>query len=154
YHIVRFSYYHSTAGKGWDRTILDVDDPTHDTDHQGRPISVCGSVIKCLYCHVTSPRAGRERTGPETADRAIGCERFPAPGAHHLAAVAAGLADPAIVSPASASPQTVTRKQCNDCHILDRNYQRDDRENPYWIRSQDVGWIWSRCNTESGGAFG
>ncbi len=154
YHIVRLSYYHTAAGEGWDRTILDVNDPTHTEDFQGRPISVCGEVVKCLYCHITFPRAGRERIGPETADRAIGCERCHGPGAHHLAAVAAGFSDPAIVNPASASPRAVTEKQCNDCHILDRNYKRDDRENPYWIRSQGVGWIWSRCNTESGGAFG
>ena len=106
-------------------------------------------------CIATSPtRAGRERIGPETADRAIGCERCHGPGGHHLAAVAAGFPDPAIVNPASASPQAVTEKQCNDCHILDRNFRDDDRENPGWVRSQGVGWTWSRCNTESGGAFG
>jgi tetratricopeptide (TPR) repeat protein len=155
YHIVRLSYYHTAAGVGWDRTILDVNDSTPTEDLQGRPISVCGKVIKCLYCHITFPRAGRERIGPETADRAIGCERCHGPGAHHLAAVAAGFSDSAIVNPTAASPRALTQKQCNDCHILDRNYdQRDDRENPYWIRSQGVGWIWSRCNTESGGAFG
>ena len=154
YHIARLSYYHTAAGGGWDRTILDVNDPPHAEDFQGRPISVRGGVVKCLYCHITFPRAGRERIGQETADRAIGCERCHGPGAHHLAAVATGSSDPAIVNPAAASPLAVTVKQCNDCHILDRSYPRDDRENPYWIRSQGVGWIWSRCNTESGGAFG
>jgi hypothetical protein len=154
YHIARLSYYHTATGEGWDRTILDVSDATRTEDFQGRPISVCGGVVKCLYCHITFPRAGRERIGPETADRAIGCERCHGPGAHHLAAVAAGSSDPAIVNPAFASPRAVAENQCNLCHILDRNYQRDDRENPYWIRSQGVGWIWSRCNTESGEAFG
>jgi tetratricopeptide (TPR) repeat protein len=154
YRIVRLSYYHTSEGEGWDRTILNASEPTHDEDYRGRPISVCGDVIKCLYCHATFPRAGRERTGPESADRAIGCERCHGPGANHLAAVATGFSDPAIVSPAAASPGAVAQTQCNDCHILDRNYRRDDRENPYWIRSQGVGWLWSRCNTESGGAFG
>ncbi len=154
YHIVRLSYYRTPSGEGWDRTILDVNDPARTEEFQGRPIIACGEVIKCLYCHITFPRAGRERVGPETADRAIGCERCHGPGAHHLAAVEAGLSDLAIVNPAAASPRAVSQKQCNDCHILDRNYQRDDRENPYWVRSQGVGWIWSRCNTESGGAFG
>jgi tetratricopeptide (TPR) repeat protein len=154
YHIARLSYYHTATGEGWDRTILDVSDATRTEDFQGRPISVCGGVVKCLYCHITFPRAGRERIGPETADRAIGCERCHGPGAHHLAAVAAGSSDPAIVNPALASPRAVAENQCNLCHILDRNYQRDDRENPYWIRSQGVGWMWSRCNTESGEAFG
>jgi hypothetical protein len=154
YRIVRLSYYHTAAGGGWDRTILNVGESAHAEDFRGRPISVCDGVIKCLYCHITFPRAGRERIGPETADRAIGCERCHGPGANHLAAVAAGFADLAIVNPAAASPRAVTEKQCNDCHILDRNYGRNDRENTYWIRSQGVGWAWSRCNTEGGGAFG
>jgi predicted CXXCH cytochrome family protein len=154
YRVVRLSYYHAAGGGGWDRTILNVSEPTDTEDFRGRPISECDGVIKCLYCHVTFPRAGRERIGPETADRAIGCERCHGPGAHHLAAVATGFPDPAIVSPASASPRAVTETQCNDCHILDRSYRRDDRENSYWIRSQGVGWSWSRCNTESGGEFG
>ncbi len=153
--ILRLSYYQTAAGKGWDRTLLNLEEPAHAEDFRGRPISVCDDVIKCLYCHVTFPRAGRERIGPETADRAIGCERCHGPGAHHLAAIAAGLPDLAIVSPADASPRAVSERQCNDCHILDRSYaRRDDRENPYWIRSQGAGWAWSRCNTESGGAFG
>ena len=59
YHILRLSYYHSAAGDGWDRTILDVNDPTHTEDFQGRPISVCGEVVKCLYCHITFPRGAR-----------------------------------------------------------------------------------------------
>lgn len=155
YRILRLSYYHTAASEGWDRTILNLDEPTQAGDFRGRPISVCDGVIKCLYCHVTFPSAGHERIGPETADRAIGCERCHGPGAHHLAAVAAGLPDLAIISPADASPRAVSERQCNDCHILDRTYsRRDDRENPYWIRSQGVGWAWSRCNTESGGAFG
>ncbi len=80
YHIVRLSYYHTAVGEGWDRTILDVDDPTYTEDFQGRPIDVCGQVVKCLHCHVTFPRGGPERIGPETADRAIGCERCHGPG--------------------------------------------------------------------------
>ena len=139
---------------------LGSDDPRpstirpHPEDFQGELIGVRAGVAKCLYCHITYPRAGRERIGPETADRAIGCERCHGPGGNHLAAVAAGFSDPAIVNPASASPRAVTEQQCNDCHILDRRYRHDDREKPDWVRSQGVGWIWSRCNTESGGAFG
>ena len=48
----------------------------------------------------------------------------------------------------------MTIKQCNDCHILAKDFRDDDPENPGWIRSQGVGWNHSRCNTESGGAFG
>ena len=100
------------------------------------------------------PARGTDRIGPETADRAIGCERCHGPGANHLAAVAAGFSDPAIVNPASASPRAVTVERCNDCHILDRSFRHRDPEKPGWVRSQGVGWTWSRCNTQSGGAFG
>ena len=65
-----------------------------------------------------------------------------------------GLRDSAIVNPASASPRAVTTKQCNDCHILENKFVNDDPENPGWIRSQGIGWLRSRCNTESNGTFG
>ena len=141
-------------GQGWDRTFLAVGDPTQPEDFQGEAIGVRAGVASCLDCHITYPRAGRERIGPEAADRAIGCERCHGPGGNHLAAVAAGFSDRAIVNPASASPQAVTQKRCNDCHILDQRYRHGDPEKPGWVRSQGAGWTWSRCNTESGGAFG
>ena len=111
-------------------------------------------LAKCLYCHVTNPRTGHDALGPEMADRAIGCERCHGPGGNHIVAVEAGFPDPAIVNPAGASPEVVTIKQCNDCHVLARSSRKDDPENPGWVRSQGVGWTRSRCNTESGGAFG
>ena len=154
YHIVRMSYYCAPEGKGWDRSLLDVMTPTRAEEYSGQSIGIGGGVVKCLHCHVTFPRAGRDRVGPETADRAIGCERCHGPGSHHIAAVEASLQDLAIVNPATASPRLVTEKKCNVCHVLDQSYTRDDRDNPGWVRSQGVGWLWSRCNTESGGAFG
>ena len=48
----------------------------------------------------------------------------------------------------------MTSKQCNDCHILQTKFGDDEPENPGWVRSQGIGWTRSRCNTESGGAFG
>ncbi len=154
YRTARLSYYCAAEDQGWDRTVLDVIEPIRLVDFQGQPISVRAGVAKCLYCHTTNPRTGQERIGPETADRAIGCERCHGPGGNHLAAVAAGFSDPAIVNPASASLQAGTQKQCNDCHILDPSYLHDDHEEPRWVRSQGVGWTWSRCNTESGGTLG
>ena len=91
--------------------------------------------------------------GPEMADRAIGCERCHGPGGNHIAALQLGLPDSAIVNPAGASLEAATRKQCNDCHILQKKFD-EDPENPGWIRSQGIGWTRSRCNTESGGTFG
>jgi tetratricopeptide (TPR) repeat protein len=151
---MRLSYYDTAEGQGWDRTILDVNVPTVADDFQGQAISVRAGVVRCLYCHTTFPRAGAERVGPETADRAIGCERCHGPGRNHVLAIEAGLSDRAIVNPSSASPLDITLKQCNDCHILDPGYVNGDREDPAWVRSQGAGWAWSRCNTENGGRFG
>ncbi len=154
YRMARLSHHHTVDGQGWDRTLLAIADPTEPEDFQGELIGVRAGVASCLYCHITYARSGRSRTGPETADRAIGCERCHGPGGNHLAAVAARFSDQAIVSPASASPGAVSQQLCNKCHILDQRYQHGDREKPGWVRSQGAGWSWSRCNTESGGAFG
>jgi hypothetical protein len=154
YRMARLSYYRTAEGQGWDRTFLAIDDPTQAEDFQGETLGERAGVASCLHCHITYPRPGRERIGPETADRAIGCERCHGPGGNHLAAVAANFSDRAIVNPAFASPQTVAQQLCNDCHILDQRYRFGDREKPDWVRSQGAGWSWSRCNTESGGSFG
>jgi len=156
YRISRLSYYDTPQGRGWDRSALDKIHPsrTRGADFQGEAIGVRDGVAKCLYCHVTNPRTGLAPIGPEASDRAIGCERCHGPGGHHIAALGAGFPDPAIVNPAHASPQSVTSTQCNDCHILDRNFRNDDPTKPGWVRSQGVGWTLSRCNAESGGAFG
>ena len=120
YHIGRLSYYDTPEGKGWDRSTLDKTHPTreHPAEFQGETIGVRDGLVKCLYCHVTNPRTGHDSIGPEMADRAIGCERCHGPGGNHILALQAGFPDLAIVNPAAASPQAVTRKQCNDCHIL------------------------------------
>jgi predicted CXXCH cytochrome family protein len=154
YRMARLSYHRTAEGQGWDRTFLAVADPTEPEDFQGEAIGVRAEVAGCLDCHTTYPRAGRDRIGPEAADRAIGCERCHGPGGNHIAAVAAGFSDPAIVNPSSASPQAVTQKLCNNCHILDERYRHGDPEKPGWVRSQGVGWTWSQCNIKSGGAFG
>ena len=78
---------------------------------------------------------------------------MPRSGGNHIAALQLGFPDSAIVNPAGASPEVVTTKQCNECHILQKKFD-EDPENPGWIRSQGVGWTRSRCNTESGGASG
>jgi hypothetical protein len=156
HHIARLSYYSTPEGRGWDRSILDSTDPSLSPapQFQGQTVGVRDGVTRCLYCHVTNPRAASEVADPESADRAIGCERCHGPGGNHVKAVQAGFRDLAIVNPTSVSPATVTTRQCNDCHILASNFRSGDQDNPGWVRSQGVGWTWSRCNTESGGAFG
>jgi predicted CXXCH cytochrome family protein len=156
YHIGRLSYYNAPEGKGWDRSTLDTTHPTraHPAEFQGETIGVRDGLVKCLYCHVTNPRTGDDSIGPETADRAIGCERCHGPGGNHILALVAGFPDSAIVNPSNASPQAVTSKQCNECHILQTRFGDKEPENAGWVRSQGIGWSRSRCNTESGGAFG
>jgi Tfp pilus assembly protein PilF len=157
YRIARLSYFHTSEGHGWDRSTLDMTHPTraHPSDFQGEVIGVRDGLAKCLYCHVTNPRTGHESFGPEISDRAIGCERCHGPGGNHIAALHIGFPDSAIVNPAHVSAQAVSTKQCNDCHVLEHNVRDDDDpENPGWVRSQGIGWARSRCNTESGGAFG
>jgi predicted CXXCH cytochrome family protein len=154
YRIARLSYYDTADGRGWDRSALDKIHPARGDDSQGEAIGVRDGVAKCLYFHATNPRSGRGPTGPEASDRAIGCERCHGPGGHHLAAVAAGLPDMAIANPATAGAQLVTATQCNDCHILRRDFREDVLADASRVRSQGVGWTFSRCNTESGGTFG
>lgn len=154
YHTVRMSYYHTAEGEGWDHSLLDMLHPDRPDKFQGETIETREGVVRCLYCHTTNPRPARDRTGPESADRGVGCERCHGPGANHLAAVEAGLPDLAIVNPAAVSPALATARQCNVCHILAKGFRRDDPENSGWLRSAGVGWTWSRCNTESDGAFG
>lgn len=149
---LRLSYYHTPSGSGWDRTSGDTARPERREDFLGRRIDERDGVIRCLYCHTTNPRSGRIRTGPESADRAIGCERCHGPGGHHVAAIETMFADPAIVSPATASTEGLTR-MCNDCHILDHSFDQKPRTDPSWVRSQGLGTTWSRCYTESLGAF-
>jgi predicted CXXCH cytochrome family protein len=151
---LRLSYFCTADGQGWDRTAGDETRPARADDFQGQEIDALDGVVRCLYCHTTNTRAGRERVGPETADRAIGCERCHGPGRHHIAAVEAELSDLAIVNPATAAPALSTAKVCNDCHILDVMTVNADPEDRHWARSQGAGWTWSRCNTESSGAFG
>ena len=97
-------------------------------------------------------RGGKDRVGPESADRGIGCERCHGPGGNHLAAVGAGLADPAIINPALADSEGIT-KLCSDCHVLGHSEPSTSRADPDWVRSQGVTLTWSRCYTESGGSF-
>jgi predicted CXXCH cytochrome family protein len=156
YRIMRSSYYHAADGEGWDRTALDHMVPASLEDYLGESIGTRDGVAKCLYCHATNPRAGKDAAalGPERNDRAIGCERCHGPGGNHVAAVQARFPEMAILNPAGAPADLVTAKQCNDCHILGRDSGGEELKGLGWLRSQGYGWSKSRCNTESGGTLG
>ena len=155
YRMARLSHYHTADGQGWDRTLLDHQrsDPSPRTSRAKRSACGLGLPVACIATRPTALRDS-ERIGPETADRAIGCERCHGPGA--TTSRRSRLAFPTRRSSTRRLPRRrLSREQrCNNCHILDRRYRHGDREKPGWVRSQGAGWTWSRCNTESGGAFG
>ena len=52
------------------------------------------------------------------------------------------------------SPRPPSRQAMQRLPYPGQGLPHDDPDNPGWVRSQGVGWTWSRCNTESGGSFG
>ena len=77
------------------------------------------SLRRCLNCHTTNFRAALARSGPESADRGIGCERCHGPGGNHLAALELGLPDPAIGRFKTSSEARVMAL-CAQCHGIQR----------------------------------
>jgi hypothetical protein len=134
----------------WDQTSHAR--PPHPDDRGGplgRPLSAF-ALEKCVDCHVTSPRAARDREVPEAADRGIGCERCHGPGGNHLAAVALKFPDPAIGRPSRATAAQIT-KLCAACHDTDDPAMAES--DPRKVRFQTTTMPQSRCYTESGGGL-
>jgi tetratricopeptide (TPR) repeat protein len=151
-YILRLSRYeHGPRESGWVRTTGHTADADSGRDFLGKPMEPADGVLRCLFCHSTNPQAVLADRGPESRDRAIGCERCHGPGSNHLRAVELNIADPAIVSPAQGSGEGSIRL-CAQCHAY---HQKLDlpREDPFWIRFQGTTLPWSRCYTESGGAL-
>jgi cytochrome c-type biogenesis protein CcmH/NrfG len=147
---VRLSYYCTTEGTGWDVSAGDTVHPDRSPPFLGRPMEVRDGVVRCLYCHTTNPRGGKERIGPETADHGIGCERCHGPGANHITAVKLHLRDFAIMNPSKGSAHQISA-MCSECHVLNEPEleQRVSREDALWVRSPGTGLRWSRCASES-----
>jgi tetratricopeptide (TPR) repeat protein len=151
-HILRLSRFQDGNGRsGWVRTTGHTADAEGGRDFLGKPLDAADGVLKCLFCHSTNPQAVLANSGPESADRAIGCERCHGPGGNHIKAVKAGLTDLAIVSPAQGSGEGSLRL-CAQCHALHQELDLP-RTDPFWIRFQGTTLTWSRCYTESGGAL-
>ena len=153
---LRLSYFHEPARSGWGRTSGDVGTAADLQNLRGQIVAVRDGVVRCLQCHVTNPREFRDpdRTGsgPEAADSGIGCERCHGPGGNHIGAVAAGVADPAIVSVGPGTSEAAS-VQCRDCHIVgDASEIQNRREDSRWVRSPGITLTFSRCYTESSGA--
>ena len=80
-HILRLSHYRNGPhDAGWVRTTGHTADAEGGRDFLGKPMDEADGVLKCLFCHSTNPQSILSGTGPESKDRAIGCERCHGPG--------------------------------------------------------------------------
>lgn len=144
---LRFSYY--SDGSAWDVT------PGHKSKSPAGE-DLLGQVLTnedfeaCFYCHTTVARSAREQTGPESVDRGIGCERCHGPGGNHLRSVTLRFPDLAIANPGHDTGQQVVIL-CGQCHSPLRKVVV--RSDPLAVRFPATNLTWSRCYSESGGAF-
>ncbi len=150
-YVLRLSHYRTGQDAGWVRTTGHTADAEGGQDILGKPLDILDGIQKCLFCHSTNPRAVLDKAGPESHDRAIGCERCHGPGSLHEKAVAANFADLAIIRPSEATAEGRTRL-CGQCHSYHQELPLP-RTDPFWIRFQGTTLPWSRCYTESAGAF-
>jgi tetratricopeptide (TPR) repeat protein len=150
-YVLRLSHYEAGRDAGWVRTTGHTADAEGGQDFLGKPLDPLDGVQKCLFCHTTNPRAVLDGAGPESHDRAIGCERCHGPGALHEKAVATRFTDLAIIRPSEATAEGRIRL-CGQCHSLHQELALP-RTDPFWIRYQSTTLPWSRCYTESAGAF-
>lgn len=150
-HILRLSHYQSGIKSGWARTTGHSADAGGGRDLLGKQLDPIDGIHRCLFCHSTNPKAVLSRSGPESSDRAIGCERCHGPGGLHLKAVNAKFADRAIINPRYATAEGRLRI-CGQCHSYHQELSLP-RTDSFWIRFQGTTLPWSRCYTESAGAF-
>jgi tetratricopeptide (TPR) repeat protein len=149
--LLRMSYYDSPKGAGWDVSTGLLPRPPHPDQFLGEPAKPVDGERGCLDCHTTNFRAVEVRVGPESADRAIGCERCHGPGGHHVAAVEGGFPDPAIISPGRA-PEVTINRLCGQCHdfALPHGFTGEP-DDPGWYRFHGARLEQSRCSIASGG---
>jgi tetratricopeptide (TPR) repeat protein len=150
-HILRLSHYQTGHDSGWVRTTGHSAEAGGGRDILGKALEKADGIQKCLFCHATNPRAILDQSGPESADRGIGCERCHGPGELHVKAVATKLNDLAIVNPAQATAEGRIRL-CGQCHAFHQQLPLP-KTDAYWIRFQATTLPWSRCYTESAGAL-
>jgi tetratricopeptide (TPR) repeat protein len=149
---LRLSYHRGGGGSGWDLSKAQAAHPECAEDFLGEPFGSIAAAQVCLVCHSTNARAVRDQTGPESNDRAIGCERCHGPGGLHLAAVTAKFSQSAIASSSLASSAEINQ-MCGECHSQHFLAMPAARTAPDWTRFPGSTLPWSRCYTESGGAL-
>jgi hypothetical protein len=151
--MIRMSSYRSPRGTGWDIATGLPPQPADAEEYLGKKMAAGDGLRRCLNCHTTNFYSILHGSGPEAADQAIGCERCHGPGGNHVAAVAAGFPDPAIVNPGAASPAAINQT-CADCHGFHKTETIDaPRTAPRWLRYQSLTLTWSRCYTEGDGTL-
>jgi tetratricopeptide (TPR) repeat protein len=150
-HILRLSYHQSGRESGWARTTGHSADAGGGRDLLGKPLDPIDGTHRCLFCHSTNPTAVLSKSGPESNDRGIGCERCHGPGALHLKAVAAKFPERAIINPKHATAEGRIRL-CGQCHSYHQELTLP-RTDSFWIRFQGTTLPWSRCYTESAGGL-
>jgi len=150
-YVFRLSHYREGSQAGWSRTTGHSADAKGEFDFLGKRLDLADGVLKCLFCHSTSPRSILTGEGAAAGDRAIGCERCHGPGGNHLKSAAANLEDAAIIAPQRATSADRLRL-CAQCHALHQKLNLD-RTDPYWLRFQSTTLPWSRCLTGSGDRF-
>jgi tetratricopeptide (TPR) repeat protein len=148
----RLSYYPDRVG--WDVTTGQSLAPNQPAaSYPGKALSA-DDLRHCMECHNTNPHAIRTGTGPESQDRAIGCEKCHGPGGHHLKVVSSHDfsssrdVDLAIARPSLASGSAVVGL-CAQCHSPRRNSSMVDPESPSSVRFQGATLTRSRCYIES-----
>ena len=108
---------------------------------------------QCLHCHTTWFRAALPipsmPSGPEAADRGIGCERCHGPGLNHVKAVESGYAELAVAVTRDSPPGRLL-KSCDECHASNGSVEPSD---PEFTRVQGTTLKFSRCFTVSKGAI-
>lgn len=157
YRAARISHYAGLKGSGWDRTSGDTGHSESNHDVMGQEVHARDGVVRCLACHVTTPRDFRgnrpadEKRTAAAADSGIGCEKCHGPGENHLAAIKLNLPDPAIRSLTGLNAGDVN-KACVDCHTVgDPREVIASPEDPKWVRSAGVTFPLSKCFKESQG---
>lgn len=145
YRELRISQY-SEKGLVWDVTSGFTPHPGDPSEYLGKGVSSAG-VRDCLHCHTTRFRSLTNRSGPEVADKGIGCERCHGPGGNHVNAMNAGFPDLAIARFTDATgPERMTA--CSGCHASDGTFPPTD---PQFIRFQSTTLPFSKCYVESKG---
>ncbi len=148
--MLRISSYHSPKGSGLDLTSGVPPHPKDPLDFLGNALIPGDGERRCLNCHTTNFHAIEARSGPESADHAIGCEACHGPGGNHILAREANFDDPAIVAPKNASAKVINGV-CARCHGLAHVENiTGSVDDPAWLRFQSITMYRSRCYTESG----